>query len=181
MAFLAEYLPLILVTAVALSCLVHQRLTAAGQPQRIDMAERGEALLSYPDLPPTIRRDVEICLDTAFGHFWTLVACIITFPIVAPFLLFSKSPLDRLIEERDLLNADQRSNYELVTRLSSRIMFANHPLLTIIFEFEVLLFMPVIVVIGAFSRASLVPNINSQTMRSALEQEPFFPRKLVAA
>jgi len=123
------YWPVILSGTLVVYAIAIRRLQIAVQPLRIELAEKGERLLSSNDLSKDAKDHVRFLLDSAFGLRRVLLACLFLMPIFAIFyLIYHKNFLDI---DRSLQIKDPESKicFDRVSALHERITLANHPFL----------------------------------------------------
>jgi len=155
------------------------RLDRAAQKLRLEMADRGERFLKQDGLPQRVRDDVNFMLDGAFGYFWPMVVM----PFVAPFAMFwvlrKNGPLARDAVARRKLAPAQRAEYDAISSINMRVLFANHPFLVVIVELEMLILFAPFVLLMAFFKGDLMPAVTQAAMFSALEAQavPAFVRR----
>ncbi len=142
-----EYFPLGLAGALAIFYTVHRRLNQAVQPLRLHLAERGEALLADPELPPSARDHVEFLLDTAFGMRATLLFGIFIVPVVAALFVVRNRWIRTSVDKMKIQNAESRARFYELCRLHDRITLSNHPILLPIIELQLVVFMPIAILL----------------------------------
>jgi hypothetical protein len=147
------------------------------------LAEKGERLLANPELPKPLRESVEFMLDTTFGNRWALAGGLVLVPIIAVYTFCRPSYFVSFM--RQLHNADPEimASYIEVERLHDRIMLANHPVLFILVEFEILLFLPVGILLFALIKGRIPIGADRDTVMNLIETKEarFFMRRKVAA
>lgn len=132
------------------------RLIVIAQPLRLELADKGEALLRHSGLPTNQRAHVMAALDTAFSNGPTLAIGLLLVPILAIFLVVRQKTLIRVFGTFDWENAEAKALYGDVMRLHRRITFANHPLLTTLLTLEIDIVLPIALTLRALLRGSLV-------------------------
>jgi hypothetical protein len=138
-----DILPLAGVAVFVAASAAHRRLVRAAQPLRLLLAEKGEALLVHPRLSKELRETVKFMMDRAFGNRFGLLLGIVIIPTIALCMIFRPSSV--ATQMRRLSNADPevQALFTEVMRLNDRITLANHPILLLLLETEILLLFPV--------------------------------------
>jgi hypothetical protein len=127
------YWPVILSGALVVYAIAVRRLQRAAQPLRIELAGKGEWLLSSNYLSKEIKDHVLFLLDSAFGSRLVLLFSILAMPIIAVWLLIYPKPMLDMDKHLHIKDAELKICFDRVATLHDRITLANHPFLFPIF------------------------------------------------
>lgn len=180
---IVDYAPVIAVGAFALYSVVRQKIRAAAQPLRTQLAERGEELLGDPNLPKHLHRFVRYHLETAFNDRARLIFTIFAVPLFPIFVAIFQSEFFAFKRRFSIKNPDTQLLFDQVMKLHDRITFANHPLLMMLVEFEVVLFVPIPILAFSLIRGQVPENANTADVKTFLEakEQAIRHRERVAA
>ncbi len=132
--------PVAVVALIPVGLFLNGRLTMAAQPLRLELAEKGEALLAVSDLPKEVRSQVNYMLETAFGMGIPLLFSVLVFPFLGlAAVSFRRDLLARAERDYSTLPSEQRARLYELMRLHERITSANHPALQAVMELEFLM------------------------------------------
>jgi hypothetical protein len=134
--------PLVIVSLIAAGSTAYRRLVRAAQPLRLLLAEKGERLLVHPKLPKDLKEIVRFMLDSAFGNRPALLTGLFLVPMIAIDAVLRPSHFVSFMRQISNLEPDILAAYIEIERLHDRIMLANHPILFMLIEFEILTFLP---------------------------------------
>ncbi|HUZ12611.1 MAG TPA: hypothetical protein VMU93_07185 [Caulobacteraceae bacterium] len=165
-----DLLPVGIVALIPFGAFLHHRLNQLAQPLRLELADKGERLLAYRDLPREIRDEGAFMLDTAFGVGAAMPLAVLTMPFVAVIvLLFRRDILARALRDVGALRPEQAALYYDTSRLHSRLTTANHPLLSTILEAEFLVMVAFGLAVVALFKQPLPGKLDRSRMLNALE------------
>lgn len=134
--------PILIVALLIFGTWAQQRLRMAAQPLRLLLAERGERLLGDPELPPLLRGQVEFLLETAFGCHAALIFGFFAVPVILFLSVLNPRRFYASLAKRfTIKNGDTRLVFEELNRLHGRILFANHPIMATLLDFEIAFFL----------------------------------------
>jgi hypothetical protein len=173
------YWPLVVTAAVVGGAVAHARILKAVQPLRLELADKGRILLSTKSLSEECQNFVKFLLDHAFSFRGGLLFAIVAIPIFGMCLLIAPSKLDSPLKKLDPGTA---SSLRELVRLHDRITLANHPILMMILEFEILLVLPAAVLISGLIRGNIPKKGDREsvmTLLEAKEARAFVHRKAV--
>ena len=123
------YWPVILSGGLVVYAIAVRRLQIAVQPLRIELAEKGEWLLSSNYLSKEIKDHVTFLLDSAFSSRLVLLVSIFALPIIAVWLLIYPKPMLDMDKHLHIKDALSKICFDRVCTLHDRITLANHPFL----------------------------------------------------
>ena len=132
--------PVIAATALCAYAFVRLRLNEAAQPKRLELAERGEALLASGNLNDNVKSHVRYCLDRAFGARGDLLLHIIIIPAFALLVLFSMGTIKNIIASNKINDKAARNDAREFFQLYDQISYMNNPILAtiVVVEFGIL-------------------------------------------
>lgn len=130
-------IPFVAAAALIVWSAFQGRLSRRAQPLRLQLADRGEALLARPDLTDETRKDVQFMLGTAFPRPFMLLFCVVVVPFVALYTVARPGMRTDMHRRYLQMSPKARTLYGEVRALHNRIVLANHPLLASIVVFEV--------------------------------------------
>jgi hypothetical protein len=151
------YWPVVISGALIIYCVAMRRLQKAVQPFRIEMAEKGEWLLSSNLLSDEAKKHVHFLLDTAFGSRLVLLAGLFGIPIGSIFILIYPKFLLEIEKSKYIRDAQAKICFYRVSALHDRITLANHPILFPIFSTERAIVMQILAILFALFRGSAQP------------------------
>jgi|GEM_PF-4913467 len=167
---LSDFLPIGIVGALVVNSILHRRLVIAAQPLRLELAERGEALLRTSNLPARVRESIEFLLSHTFGMTGLLLLALVVIPFAVPTMVVT-GELRREGEAEAKLSVKTRAEYNALVMLHGRIVFATHPALMTLNFLEMLLIAgPVVLLSGALS-GRLLPEVNQASILQVIESE----------
>lgn len=120
------------------------------QPLRFELADIGEDLIKE-GVSPNIERVIRRVLESAFNvrRAWRLL-------VLFPLAFLPESDSDRAIDDaHQSLTAEQRETISRFYRLGIIVTFANSPLASVIFVFEVIIFAMMVAPIGVAIKRAL--------------------------
>jgi hypothetical protein len=142
-------LPIVILALFCSVVFASRRLRSAAQPLRLKLAELGEALLADPNLPKLHASCVKEQMDTAFGDRAMLVIGIIIVPFMAALILVRPDWVFAQMRAQSIPNSETQAKFDEIMRLHDIITLANNPFLMLVFEFEMLLLIPLAFLIRA--------------------------------
>ncbi len=148
----SPYLPISVGLGVAFWMFADRRLKRAAQPLRLRLAEKGEAFLARPDIPPHARTHVRFLLDRAFGMRGSLLFAVVSIPVIAMLFVFRQRYLRRSVEKIRISDPASKAEFFEICRLHDRITLTNHYILLPIVELELVAFMPLAIVLRGILR-----------------------------
>jgi hypothetical protein len=122
---MATYAPIMIALALLGYVLLKLRLNRIAQPLRLQLADRGEALLADPNLPLHRRHFVEFELEGAFGRAGMLLFGFLAIPFLAVWCAVDSATED----DQYISNDAVRGRADEFDDLSTRIGFLNNPIL----------------------------------------------------
>lgn len=138
---MSSMLPILLTAILILWTWAQQRLRAASQPLRLQLAERGEKLLGDPQLPTHLRQHVSFLLETAFSSRGVLIFGLVAVPVILLVSIVNPVHFQKSLAKRFTINnGETQLNFEEVNKLHSIITFSNHPILATLLDFEIAIF-----------------------------------------
>lgn len=144
-----EYWPLVAAATLVVASVAHHRLIKAAQPLRLELAEKGERLIAHPGLPKHMQSQVRFLLDRAFNMRGVLLFGLVLVPVIALIAIVRPTKFLSFVDQTKIKDETANSDFIEFRRLHDRITLANHPLLLLLLEFEIVLFMPLgILVVG---------------------------------
>jgi hypothetical protein len=94
-----KYMPLIISLSIFLYVLLMLRFQRSVQPLRLEMADKGEWLLSNNSVDATVKARVSRMLDGTFNYRLTLLFRIVLIPFLAPLIILHPAILDKMAAE----------------------------------------------------------------------------------
>ena len=107
-------------------------LSAAAQPIRLELADRGEAFLREPGVPPFVSERVRFMLDHAFGMRGVLLASIIFIGPISLAFLINPKWFARYDLRSAALDEGHKREFREIERLHRIVIFLNNPILTLL-------------------------------------------------
>jgi hypothetical protein len=177
-----EYLPLALGFVLIVANVAHRRLYASAQPLRLELAEKGERLLAKQDLPDDLRKNTRLLLNTALGGGWLIFGGIIGCPFMVLAVILQPSILSDMTKRLSRATPEVRALHQEVMSLHDSILLANHPFLWTIFQAELILVLPVMLVIISVLRGKMPEVVDRLLFLSMMESREvrFFKRRAMA-
>lgn len=163
-------LPVAIVAALASAPAIHRRLQRRLQPQRLQLARDGEALLSDPDLPAQLRKRVAWALDNAFPQPTLLLLLV---ALRAPFAV-PRSQEQARLQSLDYIRAKKsvRRAYAAFRADHRRLMQWNNPISANLMFGEVAFVWAIVEKIERMARKGRHANIRRDDMLAVVEAAP---------
>jgi hypothetical protein len=163
-----RYLPLIISLFICLYALLILKFQRSVQPLRLEMAEKGEWLLSSNSVDATVKARVSRMLDGAFNYRLTVLLRIAIVPFLAPLIILRPATLDNMSAELHTDDELAKTYINDVFMLHTRITIANHPILFAILIAEMSIVIPL------FDLSYVIMNgLVSATIRGAWKARGF--------
>lgn len=150
-----EYWIIGVVVAIALGTTAQRRLKKAAQPLRLDLAEKGEMLLSQQALPPFVREHTNYMLNSAFNDRLSLLASLLFIPFFASYLIIAPKHFLTALSAFEIHDIFLRTKHKDLMELHDKITMANHPILWLLVEIELVVCLPLALFIAAMLRGYL--------------------------
>jgi hypothetical protein len=176
------YLPLAFGITLVVANVLDRRLYAAAQPLRLELAEKGERLLAERGLPDDLKNSTRLLLNTAFGGGWLIFGGIIGCPFMVLAVIIRPSMLSDMTKRLSRATPEARALHQDVMSLHDSILLANHPFLWTIFQAELILALPVMLVIISVLRGKMPEVVDRLMFLSMMESREvrFFKRRAMA-
>jgi hypothetical protein len=129
-----RHMPVAIVALLCAYAFARTKLNEAAQPKRIELADRGEALLASPHLNETVKAHVRFCLRRAFGASRSLIIQIMFVPAVAAMALFSMGVIKRVLSSNKINDKATRADAREFFDLYDEITWLNNPILMLVFS-----------------------------------------------
>jgi len=163
-----RYLPVVVSLSIFLYAFLMLRFQRSVQPLRLEMADKGEWLLSCNYLDAKVKTRVRRMLDGAFNYRIAVLFRIILMPFLAVVIIFWPKTLDNTASELNIGDEHVKTFLYDVYRLHLRITFANHPILFAILIAELSIVIPL------FDLSSVImKGFISATIRRAWKAKEF--------
>lgn len=168
-----DILPLALAAGAGLAILTQRHLSKIAQPNRIELARRGEALLRREDLPEINRRAVEHMLERAFGFRLELLMMLLVSPIFIAVLATNRQ---RARAYRKICDAsdDTRTQYFEMVDIHHEVTKLNNPILYNALQLEIKAVAKALTFFGANDRVPDKSAINQSDILLAMENSRFW-------
>jgi hypothetical protein len=165
----ASYAPVVVVALLCVLVFVRNKVFAAAQPKRLEMAERGELLLQSPHLNSHVKDYVRFCLDHAFGARSMLIKEIIFVPLFAAMVLFKLQWVCQVVRENEVQDKSTRSDVADFFSLYDEVAWVNNPFLMAIMaiEFHMVVSMAIVCRIVLLST---FPTVEKWTVKPVLDE-----------
>jgi hypothetical protein len=177
-----RYWPVIISLSIFFYVLLMRRLQRSVQPLRLEMADKGEWLLSSDSLDSKAKARVSRMLGGAFSYRLTVLFRIVIMPLLAALIILRPQILDNMADELNTDDERVKTYMNDVFRLHIRITFENHPTLFAI------LMLKMSIVIPLFDLSSVImKGFISATIRRAWKAREFLflawerPRNVIMA
>jgi hypothetical protein len=133
-----DFAPVLIAALLCAFVWLRNRLSAAIQPKRLELAQRGETLLANPALNAEAKSYVRFLLDHAFGMRMFLIFGLFMIPaIVLIIILKIKTKGIREIDlHSSISNKEARLDLIEFEKLHEDITWANNPLIQTVIEIE---------------------------------------------
>jgi hypothetical protein len=118
------------------------RLQRSVQPLRLEMADKGEWLLSSDSVDAAVKVRVSRMLDGAFNYRLTVLFRIVLIPFLAPLIILYPAILDKMSAGLHTDDELAKTYINDVFLLHTRITLANHPILFAILIAEMFVVIP---------------------------------------
>jgi len=149
--------PLLVAIAITLGVALQRQLNKAAQPLRLELADKGEHLLAQADVPVIAKRQIRYMLDTAFHSRFVLLIAIVVMPVIAVYIIIAPKRFIGSIKNNEIQNSELRALHHDLMELHDKITMVNHPLLWLILQIDMLIFIATAVLIAGALRGYL-PN-----------------------
>ena len=166
---ISNCVPILLAASFVVLMTAFNRLKSAAQPLRLDLAEKGEYLLSRPMLSSNIRAHVEWMLDTAFSNRLVLLFGVLAIPCFAVTIVLNPKSLFSKMEQLSSGNPEHSKLRRELSEIHDKITLANHPILWLIVEGELFAFIPLALILSALLRGYLVDRSVHDGIRDLIE------------
>jgi len=174
---MSNLIPLFFVFALVVWTWAATRLQRAAQPLRIELAEKGERLLGDKDLPEPLRDFVRFLLDTAFSNLAALVFGVFYVPYLAVSIAISPERVTNDLRRFQIPNPETRAAFNDVMRLHDRVTLANHPILLLVVEIEILFFVGIAILFAAIFREAVSPEMGRDAAMDLVDETGILVRK----
>lgn len=176
-----QYWPLVVAISAVLISIANYRLKRSAQSLRLELAERGERLLANPEISKDAKFYIEHLLDTAFGFRFMLLFGVLATPLLA--LCLVVSPSSFVSPLNNLASKNIREEIRDLSKIHDRITLANNPILLLLWELEILVFIPIALLISALIRGRLPgqPDRNEVASIIELKEARIFAQRRVSA
>ncbi len=166
---MSEYWPILIVLSIAIETIAKRQLNKAAQPLRLKLADGGEHLLAQPDLPAMARIHISYMLNSVFSCWLTLVIGIFMVPFVALYFAVFPRRFMASMKKHEIHNAQLRLQHSEMMELHDKITMANHPLLWMVLEIEMLIFLFVAILLAAVLSGCLPNKAVHESVMSLIE------------
>jgi len=171
------------------SNLLQQRLSAAAQPYRLALAERGEIFLGHSMAPPRVKAEVRFMLDDVgfvLDHRLmsrlVLILVVLVAPFASLFLLRTGGEVEKLNAERASMAPDLRAEAVALTNLHTRVSLSTNPVLFSLALIVVAVVVGPVTVVLAAIRGSWLSGVTPALLINAIgKQGALFTRPARAA
>ncbi|TAL78092.1 MAG: hypothetical protein EPN75_11680 [Beijerinckiaceae bacterium] len=141
---MAQFYPLLIPAVLIFLAWSSRRLKRVVQPLRLKIAVKGEELLAENNLSDSVKEQIHLMLDTAFGARRILLASLLAMPFFSIIALLNRRFFENAEREFHISDLALRTEYEDLDQAHTIVMFANNPILSTLVCAEFVVFLPVI-------------------------------------
>jgi hypothetical protein len=160
------YWPIIIALSILVYVMLMQNFQRIVQPLRLEMAEKGEWLLSRDSLDTEARARVSYMLGSAFNSRLISLFRILVMPFLAILIILRPKTLDDMTYHLNIQDKVEKEYFNAVFRLHTRITLVNHPILFSIFIAEMSIAIPLFDLSSAIKKGVVSATIISRAWKA---------------